>query len=309
MQHRRGWGVGILLGVFLGPVVLTGTAARAQNLLDDTEYLEELGEWRTHRVERLIAEDGWLSLVGLFWLESGENSIGSGSDNSVLLPAEKAPEEVGSLMVEGRIVGISVDPEAGVTHQGAPVDFMRMIPDSDGEPTTLVLGDLSFFIIDRGGRLAVRVKDRQSPARRAFKEIENYPIDAGWRFAAKFEPYDPPQKISIATINGALLDEPSSGALVFDLEDQTLRLDVLGEPGADSLFVIFSDETSGRETYGGGRYLYTSAPGPNGVVDLDFNRAYNPPCVFTDYATCPLPPRQNRLPVKIEAGEMKYKPR
>jgi uncharacterized protein (DUF1684 family) len=185
---------------------------------------------------------------------------------------------------------------------------MRMIPDVEGEPTVLKLGELDFFVIERGGRLAVRVRDLKSEAGHSFRGIKSYPIEVRWRVAARFAPYDPPKQIPIATINGTLIDEASSGALVFAVDGQSYRLDVLGKPGDKSLFVIFSDETTGRETYGGGRYLYAPAPGADGLVDLDFNKAYNPPCVFTDYATCPLPPRQNRLPFRIEAGEMNYKP-
>ncbi len=305
----RGKPVVVLLGACLmAGVFIIEASAGGQGSPEDADYLTQIDGWRARRVERLITEDGWLSLVGLFWIEAGENSIGSGPENVVLLPSSKAPEKVGILTVENGKTRIVVDPEVEVTHQGAKIRSLRMRSDAEGEPTILTLGDLTFFIIDRGGRLAVRVKDRQSPVRRAFKGIDRYPIEAKWRFAARFDPYDPPKQISIADITGAIIDWPSSGALIFDHEGQTLRLDVLDEPEDDSLFVIFSDMTTGRETYGGGRYLYTEAPGPDGRVDLDFNKAYNPPCVFTDYATCPLPPRQNRLPIRIEAGEMKYEP-
>jgi uncharacterized protein (DUF1684 family) len=305
--RSRGRVVATALGACLVAAAFTDNSAGAEESTAGADYLEKIEEWRSGRVERLTTEDGWLSLVGLFWLEPGENLIGSGSENSVLLPSDKAPEQVGVLTVEDGKARITISPNVEVTQHGTPVHTLQMNSDAKGEPTVLTLGDLTFFIIDRDGSLAVRVKDRRSTKRNGFKGIKSFPVDATWRFAAKFDPYDPPRQIPIATINGQLIDSPSSGALVFDVAGQSLRLDVLAEPGDDSLFVIFSDETTGRDTYGGGRYLYTDPPGPDGVVDLDFNKAYNPPCVFTDYATCPLPPRQNRLPIRIEAGEMDYK--
>jgi uncharacterized protein (DUF1684 family) len=176
-----------------------------------------------------------------------------------------------------------------------------------GEPTILRLGTLSFYVIERGKQLAVRVKDRDNPARLNFKGLEYFPVDQKWRVEAKFEPYDPPRLIPIPTVINTVEYDSCPGALAFSLEGKTHRLDAVIERGSeDKLFIMFSDETNGKETYSLGRQLYTALPDSNNNVILDFNKAYNWPCVFTEYATCPIPPKQNRLAVRIEAGEKMY---
>jgi uncharacterized protein (DUF1684 family) len=184
---------------------------------------------------------------------------------------------------------------------------MRLRDDTDEKdgPTVMKSGTLTFLVIRRGDRLGIRVKDSESEARRNFKGLDYFPADPKYRVEARFEPYNPPKKIPITNVLGMLSLETSPGALVFTIDGKELRLDPIYEQGTTDLFIIFKDATSGHETYGAARYLYASPP-VNGKTIVDFNHAYNPPCAFTPYATCPLPPPQNRLPIRIEAGEKKY---
>jgi hypothetical protein len=186
---------------------------------------------------------------------------------------------------------------------GRPVTTMTLRSDAEGEPTVVKHGSVSFYLIKRGERLGVRIKDSRNPALLAFHGIDSYPIDLKWRFDARFDASPAGKTISVPNILGSVEQEKSPGAVVFELEGKELRIGAVTESGTEDLFLIFGDQTNGVETYGGGRFLYAAPPDKNGRVVLDFNKAYNPPCVFTPYATCPLPPTQNRLPIRIEAGE------
>jgi uncharacterized protein (DUF1684 family) len=196
-------------------------------------------------------------------------------------------------------------PGAGVSVDGKPVTSQALRSDADGDQTLLTLGSLSFYVIQRGDRVGVRVKDSQSEARKDFHGIESFPIDPKWRVEARLEPYDPPKSIPVPNVLGSVEPGECPGALVFQINGKTYRLDPILEKGERDLFVIFADRTNGTQTYGAGRFLYASPP-IDGRTTLDFNKAYNPPCVFTLYATCPLPPPQNRLPIRVEAGEKAY---
>jgi uncharacterized protein (DUF1684 family) len=267
-------------------------------------HAREVEEWRAKRLASLRSEDGWLTLVGLHWLKEGENKFGSDEGNEVVLPAGKAPGRVGSLFVSGKDVRVEAREGSGLTHEGSPVKSLQLKSDAGGEdPTVLKLGSLNLQVIERGGKLALRVKDRESPALKNFRAPEYFPVDDRWRFEARFERFDPPRSIPITNVLGMEEDTPSPGAVIFDAGGRTYRLDAITEPGEPRLFIIFADQTSGRETYGAGRYLYADPPDASGKVVVDFNKAYSPPCAFTNYATCPLPPPQNKLPLRVEAGE------
>jgi uncharacterized protein (DUF1684 family) len=266
-------------------------------------YAEEVEQWKAKRLASLKGEDGWLSLVGLHWLKEGENKIGGDPSNEVALPEGKAPRVAGSLFLNNGAVKLEARPGSGITSEGKPVTSLDLKSDADGKPTTLKLGTLTFHVIKRGERIGVRVKDSASPERTNFRGLEYFPVDERWRVDARFEPYNPPKKIPIVNVLNMEEDNPSPGAIVFDLGGKTYRLDALTEEGEEQFFVIFADATSGRETYGAGRYLYAGPPDPTGRIVIDFNKAYSPPCAFTKYATCPLPPDQNRLPLRVEAGE------
>jgi uncharacterized protein (DUF1684 family) len=297
--------VGLLIPVFLIMLVIDrtgGTPVWAEST--DAEYQKEVNDWHAERIERLRAEYGWLTLVGLIPLSEGENRFGSAGDNDLVFP-DKAPEHAGVLTLNEGSVRLEVTAEGRITSDGNPVQSMILGSDADEETTVLDMGDLRFYVIKRGDRFFVRIKDPEAGALKNFKGIERYPVRSEWRIEAGFEPYDPPRKIMIPNALGMEFEESCPGAVVFEVGSVTQRL----EPTSTShggLFFVFADRTSGDETYGGGRFLYADPPGPDGKVILDFNKAYNPPCVFTPYATCPLPHEGNILKAKIEAGEKNY---
>ena len=268
-------------------------------------YAAEIETWRARRVARLTAPDGWLSVVGLFWLDEGDNSVGSAAGSRVALPAH-APARVGVVRLEGGRAAFRASPGARAEVDGKPATGATPLrSDADGGPTAVSAGGVSFYPISRQGRLAIRVKDPESEARRAFRGLTYFPIDPSWRIEARVEPGDGPRPIAVPNVLGAETSEPSPGTLVFERGGETYRLTPVLEEGETDWFVIFADATNGRDTYGAGRFLYV-APAKDGRTVIDFNKAYNPPCVFTDYATCPLPPPQNRLPIRVEAGEKEY---
>lgn len=279
--------------------------APAPGRVDPEAYRKEIKAWRQERNDGLKKEDGWLTLVGLYWLKPGENRFGSDPGNPVILPKGKAPGVAGALKVEGNAVTVSVEPGVALTADGQEVKpGMSLKTDADGKPTMLDLGSLRFYLIKRGDRLGVRIKDRESPLRAGFKELDTYPIQPDWRVVARFEPYKD-KKIAIANIVGQVDDVPSPGAVVFDWQGKTYRLDALEGSPEGGLFLLFGDKTNGKETYGAGRFLDTDPP-KDGKVVVDFNTAYNPPCAFTAFATCPLPPPQNKLSIAVPAGEKKF---
>jgi uncharacterized protein (DUF1684 family) len=270
-----------------------------------TSYDEEILAWRKSRVQDLTGEDGWLALAGLYWLKPGKNTLGSDPSADIILPAGKAPDYAGSILVASSKIILEVAPNAGITSDGKLVGSLELQSDQAGKPTVLKLGSLSFHVIKRGDRLGVRVKDRDNPDRAGFKGLEYFPIDPAWRFDAAFVGYEAPRSIPITNILGMIEDQKSPGAISFRVAGTTYRLDAVIEKGSIELFVMFADKTTGTETYGSGRYLYCPMPS-NGRTVIDFNKAYNPPCAFTRFATCPLPPPQNRLPIAVLAGEKKY---
>jgi uncharacterized protein len=297
--------VGAALVAWIWPLVAAATLHLTPIPPTDAVYRAEIEAWRARRLARLTAEDGWPSVVGLFWLEDGDNKVGSAKDNAIVLPPS-APARMGSIVLEKGRATLRVLPGVELTADGERVTAPRVLASDASESATLLRhGTLLFYLIERAGKLGVRVKDSQSPARREFHGLDYFPIDPSWRLTARFEPYDPPRSISVPNVLGHDDSEKSPGALVFERGGQTYRLDPVLERGETEHFVIFADSTNGKETYGAGRFLYVQPP-VNGTTIIDFNKSYNPPCVFTDYATCPLPPPQNRLKVRIEAGEKEY---
>lgn len=282
-----------------------GVQAVFLSAADVAAHHAQVEKWRTDRLEKLRRDDGWLTLVGLFWLQEGENRFGSDPSNPVVFPRGQAPLHMGSLDLAKGTVTLRASLGAELTHNGQPATTLTLRSDAEGQPTVLKHGTLAFYLIKRGDRLGVRVKDSDSPVRRSFHGLEYFPIDSRWRFEARFEPYDPPKMIAVPNVLGTVDQEKSPGALVFEYQGKTYRLDPVIEAGDENFFLVLGDRTNGQETYGGGRFLYARPP-TNGKTIVDFNKAYNPPCVFTPYATCPLPPAQNRLPIRIEAGEKRY---
>lgn len=270
---------------------------------NNAEYRASVERWREQREQRLRAEDGWLTLTGLFWLEPGPNTVGSAAGSDVQLPAGAAPEKVGIITLEGDRVRLEVAGGVRVLLNGQPVRSAELRSDATGQPDTLSVGRLTLLLLKRGPRYAIRVKDPDSPYRREFKGLKWYPVDERWRITGRFLPYPSPRKVVLDTVAGVPEEMESPGQVEFLWQGVTYRLEAFRS--GKQLFFVFRDATSGKTTYSAGRFLYADLP-VEGKVVLDFNKAYNPPCAFTPYATCPLPPRQNRLSLAITAGEMKY---
>jgi uncharacterized protein (DUF1684 family) len=208
---------------------------------------------------------------------------------------------MGSFILDNSEVRVKINPEVQVFQGDTTVTEMKIFAEEMAEPVILSHGSLSWFIIKRGNQFGVRLRDAENPAIKNLTAIETFPIDPVWRVEATLELFDPPKTVPIQNVLGMTTDEISPGELVFGLQGQTCRLEAI--VSGDDLFIMFTDETSGVETYGAGRYMYVNKPGEDGKIVLDFNKAYNPPCVFTEYATCLLPPEQNHIPVRITAGE------
>jgi uncharacterized protein (DUF1684 family) len=277
---------------------------------DETAWRAEVDAWFAERFTKLRQPDGWLSLVGLYFLEEGESSFGSDAANTVVFPGNAPPRlgvfEVGEATgSEAPAVRVRAEPGAGLTHDGAAVSEMELATDLDGDPTLLEVGPLLFHAIDRDGRIGIRLKDRSSPLMAAFDGIDRFPLDPAFRVEARFEPYDPPKEVMVPNIIGPPLPDIVPGRLVFELAGETRSV----EPTMTSdgrYFIVFGDATNGKQTYGGGRFVYADGANEAGTTVVDFNLAYNPPCVFTPFATCPLPTAENKLTMPIPAGEMAY---
>lgn len=285
--------------IFLLTAMLSFSAAAV-----DDGWREQLRDWRQDRAEGLQAPDGWLSLIGLHWLSDGLNLVGTAPDNDVVLPA--GPDHVGRMEVDSGNVVFCRAADTDVRIDGERPPCAPMTSDAAGEPNLVRFGSVTLYVIDREGNLGLRVKDSQADTRLDFAGLEYFEPDPAWRIEADFEPFDEPRSIDVPDITGIVQQLPSPGRVVFERNGRTHVLDAVRYEGDDELFLIVADRTNGRQTYGGGRYLYTPLPDAGNTVTVDFNRAYNPPCVFTAYATCPLPPPQNRLDLAIEAGERMY---
>ncbi len=256
--------------------------------------------WHEQRLQRLQAEDGWLTLVGLFWLSEGEQTAGSAPENALDFPAG-TPAKLGTFTRKGNSVSFQPAPGVALTRNGQPFTGGELKTDEQGPADVLKLGSLNFHVIRRGDKLGVRVKDPEAPARKNFHGIPTYPASAAWRIDARFEPAETPRMLQVPNVLGTTEEMKAPGTLVFTAGGKEHRLTPV-EDGSGQLFIIFADETNRDATYGAGRFLYAEMP-KDGRVVLDFNRAYNPPCAFTRFATCPLPPRGNRLALRVEAGE------
>lgn len=254
-------------------------------------HQDEIRAWHERRIANLTRDYGWLTLIALDWLQESSNTVSG----------------VGTILLKENVITFQTLPGAAAMVSGKQFTTGTLRSDADkGGPDTVMIGSRAFTVIKRGERYAVRMWDKNSARRKEFKGIERYPVSAKWRIEAKWQPYDPHKKISVATvIPGYVAEYPVPGAAVFSIDGNEYRLEpVLEEPDGDYFF-IFGDKTNGKETYGGGRYLYAK-PAKDGKVIIDFNKAYNPPCAFTEYATCPLPPPGNRLPISVNAGEKNY---
>jgi uncharacterized protein (DUF1684 family) len=274
----------------------------------DSAAPQSLQAWREARVAALTSDSGFLTLAGLYWLEQPRSSFGRARSNTFALEHPAMPRRLGHFERDGDAVRFVAARRDSVFAGETAVTRIDMRSDRGGPPTVLRHGPIEFFVIERSGQLGVRVRALDSPRRRDFPGIEYFDASEAWRLEARFEPYEPARQIPIMNVLGAEDDMLSPGAIVFEKDGREWRLDTIDEgPASTSLFVMFADATTGRTTYGAGRFLYVERP-RDGRVIVDFNRAYNPPCAFNDFATCPLPPEQNRLELAVTAGERKFPP-
>jgi uncharacterized protein (DUF1684 family) len=284
-------------------VAMSPVSAAADNPPDESA---RIADWRAKRLASLTSETGWLTPIALYWLKDGENSFGRASDRALSLDDAALNPDTGAFILKGSRVRYVAHGSTVMTYLGRPVTSLDLVSDIDEKPTELIAGTLHFMLIDRTGHLGIRVRDSVSPNRLQFKGLQYFPVRDDWHIHAHFEPYAPEHHIPIVNILGMQEDMTSPGAIVFERDGRTWRLDaILEAPGDHELFVMFSDATSGHQTYGAGRFMYVGLPDAD-RIEVDFNEAYNPPCAFTDFATCPLPPPQNRLALSIDAGELKY---
>lgn len=279
---------------------------RAAPKLDQAAYEQEVLDWRAGRLERLVAPSGFLTQIGLYWLEAGTYTIGSDPGNDMILPASAAAH-VGAFEVGPDGVRLLVKDGVTVLQEGQPVTELIMHADTSGNPVTVSHHSLAWTVIERGGRLAVRIRDFEHPFVRDFGPLPYYEIDPSSRVTGTLHRYDEPRTVAVDTVIEGFQQFPvAPGVVTFELDGQSFELEPTSS--GELLFFVFGDETNRRETYGAGRFLYADAPGEDGLVVLDFNKSYSPPCAFNDFSTCPVASPRNRLPVRIEAGE-KYDPK
>ncbi|MGE7138481.1 DUF1684 domain-containing protein [Luteibacter sp. NPDC031894] len=270
-----------------------------------TSHGNHVAQARARRLELLTAPGGWLSLIGFEWLQEGANRLGSASDNDIVLNA--GPAHLGTIAVAADgTASIELAPDSGATVDSEAVQRTTLRDDANGQvPSEVRFGSVRLYVIERDGRKAVRVKDEQAPSRLGFLGLEYFPIDPSWRIVADWVPFDPPYELELGTVLGTIEKEKVPGKAVFTRDGRTFELYPIQEV-PEALFFVFGDLTSGKETYGAGRFLDTGLP-VDGKLVIDFNEARNPPCSFTPYATCQLAPPENRLDVRVEAGELKYR--
>lgn len=267
--------------------------------------------WRERRLERLTEPYGWLSLIGLVMLDSAGNdesagprrfSVGSDADSDI--PVPRGPARWGDLVVDGSSVEFVAAENVDVRIDGERSKRAALHLDGPDGPTRIEAEDLRLHLVDPGGRIGLRVRDPRASTRQEFVGLEYYDIDPAWRVRARFVEHPPGTTMKVANVMGQILDEPNPGKAVFERDGKSWELEAVASD--DKLFFIFADRTSGRETYGLGRFLYAELPSEGAVV-LDFNQSYNPPCAFNAFTTCPLPPQSNRIDGWVRAGELKYK--
>lgn len=281
--------------------------SNAARKVQDPAFLAAEEQWRAQRREDLLKPDGWTSLVGLHWIQLKAHYIGSGPDSGIRLAV--GPAKLGMLSDEEGRIHFTPEPGVAATFDGQPLKGQVEVPsDHDASPGVIGFDDGKGWltVIERGGRHALRVKHADAASRLQFAGLKYWPMDAGWKIQARFIPHPPGKTIPIVDIIGVTTPSPNPGAVEFERDGRRYRLEALGDPGGE-LFFVLADRTSGHGSYPAGRFL-DAPPVVDGKVWLDFNQAYNPPCAFTPFATCPLPPPENRLDLAVTAGEQTYKP-
>jgi uncharacterized protein (DUF1684 family) len=291
--------------IALGIVSVCVSCGGSEAPFDLAQYEVDNQEWREGRLERLKGPDGYLNLAGLFWLTEDTVTIGSGVENDIRFPPSDAPQ-IGELQVSNDGVLLNVAEGVEVFSAGQSVRSILVADDTTAMPITITHGSSAWTIIKRDKRFALRLRDFEHPAIAAFPPIEYFPVDPGLRVSGKLRRFETAKVLQVDTVIEGLGWQPESpGVVEFELDGQALQLEAYA--AGDEMFFVFGDRTSGRETYPAGRFLYADLPQEGESTILDFNRAYNPPCAFNDFATCPVASPQNRLAIRITAGE-KYDP-
>ena len=289
---------------YAGAVALALAAAacgRAEPQLDHAAYDAEVLEWRAGRLERLLKPTGYLTQIGLHWLEEGTYTIGSDPDSDIVVP-QTAAAAIGEFRVGPDGVRLVVNDDVEVLQGDLPVSDLIMGADTSDNPVLVSHRSLAWSVIERAGKLAVRIRDYEHPFVKTFGPLPYYDIDTGMRVVARLDHYEEPRTVAVNTVIEGFQQFPvAPGVASFEMDGQTFKL----EPtiSGDMLFFVFGDDTNRDATYGAGRFLYTEMPGEDGTFILDFNKSYSPPCAFNDFSTCPVASPRNRLPVRIEAGE------
>lgn len=273
---------------------------------NDANYISQIELWHQNRENNLKKETGWLTVSGLFWLEEGENTFGSAKENKIVFPEGKADLKIGSFILLNDEVRLTILPQVLVKRNDTLFNT-GIIFSKEIEEQSIILEHkkLRWFIIKRGKKFGVRLRDLESDARLNFTHIDRFPVDEKWKIKATFEAPKNKKTIPIHDVIGNTTETEFGGTLKFEIDGKPYSLDATLE-GEDDLFIVFGDYTNGVKTYGAGRFLYAKKPKEGNKVVLDFNKSYNPPCAFTDFATCPLPPDQNKLSIEVLAGELKY---
>jgi len=285
--------------IFLAIVLAFLRSAHAQ-----TDYVKAIEKWRADCESNLKKETGWLTVAGLFWLKEGINTVGAGSKFDVRLTANFKQGKFGEIDFKNGVASLKVEKGVEAQSDGKSVSTIDLVSDEKGKPTEIRTGSQTFFLIKREDRFGIRLKDSNSEARRNFKGLHWFPIDESYKVTARFEAFVEPKEVMVPNVLGGQFKMKSLGILKFTLKGKEYSLQPVDE-GEGTLFIIFRDKSSASETYTSGRFLYADKP-VNGEAVLDFNKAENPPCAFTPFATCPLPPPQNNLEVEIKAGEKRY---
>ena len=294
------------MGRFLHACTLAAVLASSSFVAADSDYERELAKWRQQREDELKGDNSWLTVAGLFFLNHGKNTFGSGPLNDIVLPAD-APAEAGVLEFDGSKVTLRA--MTPLTVNGKPATTTELKPAGEGKPADLVtMGSLTLFVHKSGDRLAMRLRDTNSAIRRGFTGLRWFPAKVSYKVTGTFEPYAQPKAVRVPNILGDLEPYTAPGVVSFAINGEPQKVEVYDAGSGENrrFFIVFRDLTSGKETYPSARFLYADRPNAKGEVVLDFNKAYNPPCAFNPFTTCPLPSEQNRLRVRIEAGELDY---
>lgn len=290
----------LLLKIPIVFFIISGCNSTDPVITDEAAYVKAIKEWQHSRLERLKSETGWLNLAGLFWLEEGENSFGSDPANDIVFP-EKAEAFCGTVTLKEGKVFLLASAGVNITCEDTLVTRLVLNDDHSDNTTHLEQGDLAWYIVKRGEKYGIRLRDYQHPRINKLDHIPCYPIQTSYVVEATLKPFEEPRTMTLATpVEGFTEDYQCPGELHFKIKKKDLVLYPFAS--GDGYFLIIADETTGLDTYGAGRYMY-SVPDSSGRIILDFNKAYNPPCAFSPFATCPMPPRENFLPVAIKAGE------